>query len=136
MAHYIALIDRAADGSYGVVFPDVPGCTAAADTFEAAVREASEALAFHVQAMREAGEDVPAPRALEDIRAAADDWYSVEGAIVAMVPLLPPPGRAVRVNITLEERLLAEIDAVTKNRSAFLADAARRALRKDGTPSL
>jgi len=133
MAHYIALIDRAADGSYGVVFPDFPGCAAAADTFEAAVREAAEALTFHVQAMREDGEDGAAPRPLEGIRAAAEDWFAIAGAIVAMVPLLPPPGRAVRVNVTLEERLLAEIDAVTKNRSAFLADAARRALRKDGT---
>jgi predicted RNase H-like HicB family nuclease len=130
MAAYIALFDRAADGSYGVVFPDFPGCVSAGDSFEEALREASEALAFHVQGMREDGEPVPAPRPLDDIRAAGEDWYDPAGAIVAAVPLLPPPARAVRVNITIDERLLAEIDAIAKNRSAFLADAARQALGK------
>lgn len=130
MAAYIALFDRAAGGSYGVVFPDFPGCTSAGDSFEDALREASEALAFHVQGMREDGEPIPAPRSLEEIRAASEDWYDMAGAIVAAVPLLPPPARAVRVNITIDERLLAEIDAVAKNRSAFLADAAREALGK------
>ena len=128
MAAYIALFDRAADGSFGVVFPDFPGCTSAGDGFEDALREASEALAFHAQGMREDGESIPAPRSLEEIRAAGEDWYDMAGAIVAAVPLLPPPARAVRVNITIDERLLAEIDAVAKNRSAFLADAAREAL--------
>lgn len=128
MTHYIALLDRAGDGSYGVVFPDFPGCASAGDTFEDAVREASEALAFHVQGMREDGDAIPSPRALEEI-GAGEDWYDLAGSIVALVPLLPPPAKAVRVNVTLDERLLAEIDAVAKNRSAFLAEAARRALR-------
>lgn len=130
MVAYIALFDRAADGSYGVVFPDFPGCVSAGDSFDEALREASEALAFHVQGMQEDGEPIPTPRSLEDIRAAGEDWYDMTGAIVAVVPLLPPPARAVRVNITIDERLLAEIDSVAKNRSAFLADAAREVLGK------
>ncbi|MEH3107166.1 MAG: hypothetical protein PGN09_07750 [Sphingomonas fennica] len=40
-----------------------------------------------------------------------------------------PPGRAVRVQITMEEGLLARIDRATGNRSRFLADAARAARR-------
>lgn len=38
------------------------------------------------------------------------------------------PGRSVRLNITLDEGLLAAIDRVAPNRSGFLADAARQAL--------
>lgn len=131
MAAYIALLDRAADGSYGVVFPDLPGCASAGDDFEDALRNAAEALAFHVRGLRDDGAPVPPPRDIEAIRAAGEDWYDLAAGVVALVPLLPPPGRVARINITLDERLLAEIDAVAENRSAFLAEAARRALHND-----
>jgi hypothetical protein len=38
------------------------------------------------------------------------------------------PGKAVRVQITMDEGLVAAIDRVAGNRSGFLADAARAAL--------
>lgn len=38
------------------------------------------------------------------------------------------PGRSVRLNISLDEGLVAAIDRVAANRSGFLADAARAAL--------
>jgi hypothetical protein len=78
--------------------------------------------------MREDGIKIPKPRTLEAIREAKQDWVEMEDAIVATVPLLPPQGRALRVRVTMDERLLARIDAVTKNRSAFLARAALRVL--------
>ncbi|MCY4269857.1 MAG: type II toxin-antitoxin system HicB family antitoxin, partial [Gammaproteobacteria bacterium] len=34
--------------SYGVSFPDFPGCVAVGETLDAAVRQGCEALAFHV----------------------------------------------------------------------------------------
>jgi predicted RNase H-like HicB family nuclease len=40
---YIALIDGAS-GAYGVVFPDLPGCTAMADTLDRAMTAAAAAL--------------------------------------------------------------------------------------------
>ena len=131
MSTYIALIDRAAGGSHGIVFPDFPGCVSAGDSFEEAVRAGAEALAFHVEGMRDDGEPIPAPRSLEAITATAGDWYDTVGSVVAVVPLLPPMARTARINVTMDERLIAEIDAVTTNRSAFLATAARKAL---GTP--
>jgi metal-responsive CopG/Arc/MetJ family transcriptional regulator len=48
---------------------------------------------------------------------------------VALVPVTLP-GRAHRVNITMDEGLLHEIDAVADNRSRFLADAARAELAR------
>ena len=128
MSTYIALIDRAADGSYGICFPDFPGCVSAGDTFEETIRAGAEALAFHVEGMRDDGEPIPAARPLDDITAAAGDWYDTKGSIVALVPLLPHTARTVRINVTMDERLIAEIDAITSNRSAFLAKAARKAL--------
>ncbi len=128
MTHYIALIHKDPDSDYGISFPDLPGCISAGGTVDEAVRSGAEALAFHVEQMQLAGEAVPPPRDLEAIRAANDDWIEWEGATAVLVPLLPPEGRTVRVNVTLDAQLLARIDAVSRNRSGFLAEAAERLL--------
>ncbi|HUY68433.1 MAG TPA: type II toxin-antitoxin system HicB family antitoxin [Alphaproteobacteria bacterium] len=130
---YIALVQKSRK-TYGVMFPDFPGCVSAGETFENALRNAAEALAFHVEGMREDRERIPKPRTLETIKAAREDWIEWKGAVVALVPLLPAPGKTARVQITMDERLLSRIDAVSTNRSAFLAKAALRALGsgKDG----
>ncbi len=94
------------------------------------MREAAEALALYVDGMRENGVRVPKPRTVDTIRQAHEDWVDLKNAIVATVPLLPPQGKAHRVQVTIDERLLARIDAVTKNRSAFLSQAALRILEK------
>jgi hypothetical protein len=60
-------------------------------------------------------------------------WLAIiawEGAIVALVPLLPPPEIYPGVNVKLLKRLLAEIDAISRNRSGFLEQAARESLRR------
>ena len=129
MTQYIALLHRRRGKGYGVSFPDFPGCTAIGDDLEGALREAAEALAFHVDGMREDRQKLPKPKTLEQVRADGEDWIEWEGAIVATVPLLPPEGRSLRVQITMDERLLSKIDAVSKNRSAFLSEAARRLLK-------
>ena len=38
---YLALVHKDEGTSYGVSFPDVPGCISAGDTFEEAVADAS-----------------------------------------------------------------------------------------------
>jgi len=128
MTQYIALLHKTERKGYGVSFPDFPGCVTVGRTVEDALREGAEVLAFQVDGMREDGIKIPKPRTLEAIREAKQDWVEMEDAIVATVPLLPPQGRALRVQVTMDERLLARIDAVTKNRSAFLAWAALRVL--------
>jgi predicted RNase H-like HicB family nuclease len=130
MTQYIALLHRNGRKGYGVSFPDFPGCVSAGSTIEDALREAAEALALHVDGMREDGDKIPKPRTVEAIREADQDWVDMKDAIVATVSLLPPPGKVLRVQVTIEERLLARIDAVTKNRSAFLSQAAMRVLEK------
>jgi predicted RNase H-like HicB family nuclease len=126
--HYIALVHQQGRKGYGIVFPDFPGCVAVGDNFEDALRNAAEALAFHTAGMREDGQRIPKPRALEAIRAAHEDWIDWQDAVIATVPLLPAPGKTARVQITMDERLLSRIDAVSSNRSAFLAEAAMQRL--------
>ncbi len=130
---YPALVERGAHG-YGVVFPDVPGCTSVGDTVEEALRNAAEALEGYIELLVEHGEPVPEPGAPD---AAPPDWIGDEAAVVAraLVPV-ELPGRAVRLNITLDEGLLRRIDRAARtlgmSRSGFLAEAARRMLRELG----
>lgn len=129
MTPYIALIRKEPGSSFGVDFPDFPGCITAGETLGEAVRKAHEVLAFHVEGMQEDGEPLPEPSALEDVMADPES----EGAMPAVVTLAVTRGKAVRINLTMDEGLLARIDAFTAtrntNRSAFLADAARRAMQ-------
>jgi predicted RNase H-like HicB family nuclease len=126
MSHYIAIVHKSADSCYGVHFPDLPGCVSAGDTLDEAIAAAGEALRFYAEDARA----MPAPRALDAVRADADVRRDIEegGAFVA-IPLLLDAGRSVRVNITMDAGLLASIDAAAARRgltrSAFLAQAAR-----------
>jgi predicted RNase H-like HicB family nuclease len=130
MTQYIVLLHKNGRKGYGASFPDFPGCVSGGTTVEDTLREAAEALALHVDGMLEDGQKIPKPRSVEAIHQAGQDWVDLEDALVATVPLLPASGKAVRVQVTIDERLLARIDAVTKNRSAFLAQAATEILDK------
>jgi predicted RNase H-like HicB family nuclease len=85
MAAYIALVHKDEGTSYGVSFPDVPGCISAGDTFEAAVANAAEALAGHFAAMRADGETIPSPRSFEALRRDPEFTADSADAIVTMV---------------------------------------------------
>src|SRR5579862_9592448 len=65
---YIAYLHKEKNSDYGVSFLDFPGCVTAGSTLEEARRMASEALAFHIQGMREDGEEIPAPSTLDNLR--------------------------------------------------------------------
>ena len=89
-----------------------------------------EALAFHVEGLEEDGSILPTPRSAADVWADKDliDWR--EGAQLVWVPLVIDRGTPKRVNISLDQGLLAAVDATAKkrgqNRSAFLSSAARK----------
>jgi len=120
------------DHAFGVLFPDVPGCHSGGASVEQSFTNAIEALESHLGLLVEAGETLPPPSSLDQARAAVEQFLEPdEGPIAAMV-LVPAtlPGRTQRFNITMDENLVARIDAVASNRSAFLADAARAELRR------
>lgn len=126
-----AIVHRVAD-SYGVSFPDLPGCIAQGCTQQEAVASATDAVAFHVEGLIAGGEAVPVPRSIDDLRADpefADDFAGADALVLVPVTL---PGRSVRINLTMDENLLAAIDRAAERsgatRSGFLADAARAKL--------
>ena len=130
--HYRALLEPDGQGGYGVVFPDFPGCVSVGADAETAVHQAAEALALHIEGMLEDEASVPAPSAPD---APLPGWLADEPGTERWVRVLVPvavPGKARRINVTIEESLLARLDNAARDhrmtRSAFLADAVRRAL--------
>jgi predicted RNase H-like HicB family nuclease len=87
MSSYIALVHKDEGTSYGVSFPDVPGCISAGDTFEEAVALAAEALAGHLAAMRSDGDPIPTPRTFDELRR---DREFVDDASDAIVTIVEP----------------------------------------------
>jgi predicted RNase H-like HicB family nuclease len=132
MAEAMVALIHGEEGAFGISFPDVPGCTSSAATLDEALGRASEVLAFHLEGLAEDGLPMPAPRTLDALK--ADPEFAVEFGephVVALVPF-EPPGRAMRINVTIEERLLEAIDRAAARegatRSGFLARAAKERL--------
>jgi predicted RNase H-like HicB family nuclease/predicted transcriptional regulator len=157
---YPAVITKAEGEDYGVVFPDLPGCVTTGETVSEAATMAIEALAGHVAAMIEAEESIPEPtpldmplpdwltEAVEVVAARSDRLADAGMALLAAPPLswatLQPwgasrllvpveiPSRSVRINISLDDALLARLDRVAaadnETRSGFIARAVRELL--------
>lgn len=56
-----AVVIEQADGNFSAYVPDLPGCVATGATVEEVEREIREAIAFHIEGLREDGLPVPAP---------------------------------------------------------------------------
>ena len=61
---YLIVIERADDGGFGAWAPDLPGCVALGDSIEDAERQMREAIAFHLEGLRQQGEPIPASTAV------------------------------------------------------------------------
>jgi predicted RNase H-like HicB family nuclease len=57
---YAVVIEKA-PGSYSAYVPDLPGCVATGATVEETEREIREAIEFHLEGLRDAGEPIPEP---------------------------------------------------------------------------
>jgi predicted RNase H-like HicB family nuclease len=56
-----AIVIEKGEGNYGAYVPDLPGCVATGDTLEETRREIAEAIAFHIEGMRDDGLSIPEP---------------------------------------------------------------------------
>ena len=80
--HFIALVHKDPDSSYGVSFPDVPGVTTVADTLDDAISEAAVALGF---AFKDWPGPLPVPRTLEELRGDKEFLEDSADAIIIAV---------------------------------------------------
>jgi predicted RNase H-like HicB family nuclease len=128
MRQYIALIHKDADSDYGVSFPDLPGCVTAGVDLDDARRMAEEVLALHLAGMAEDEEPVPEPSSLEAVMADRES----RDAVAILVKAPQATSKAVRVNLTIPEDELGQIDKFAAEqgytRSGFLLHAAKRAI--------
>ena len=120
MASYIGLIHKDSRSDYGVSFPDFPGLATAGRTLEEARAFAAEALALHIEGLVEDGEALPEPSTLDAIMADGSNRAGV--AILVDAP--DAPEKVVRVNITMPERVLSDLDRAAESqgmtRSGFI----------------
>lgn len=131
---YSVFVHKDPDSSFGVIFPELPGCFSAGDTLDEALANAGEALAMHVGGLEADGEEVPLPRPIEEIVSDPKFAEDREGAVIASVPLVRDLGSTTRINVSLDLGLLRAIDGEAKRRkqtrSAFIASAVRREIQE------
>ena len=58
---YFAIFEPSTNGTFGVYFPDLPGCVSMGDTFENAKIMSAEALELHLLGMESDNEAIPDP---------------------------------------------------------------------------
>ncbi|GAB5540073.1 MAG: type II toxin-antitoxin system HicB family antitoxin [Salibacteraceae bacterium] len=67
-----AVIIEQGPNSFGAHVPDLPGCVAAGETREVVITLIKEAIEFHIEGLKEKGEEVPkASSSIEFIDVAA-----------------------------------------------------------------
>ena len=98
---YLAVFEPSGSG-YAVSFPDLPGCISYGDSFEAAQREAADALGLHLYGMEKDGDPIPAPSGSPAI-----DPDTAAGYLVGPVTVYPDlirnelDNRRVKTNTTI-----------------------------------
>lgn len=123
---YPVVIHKDRDSDYGVTVPDLPGCFSAGDTADDALNNVIEAIECHIEGLLIDGESIPQGMPIEHHKTkrqfASGIWALVD------VDLSKLSGKAKRVNITLPERILAQIDSFASRsgdtRSGLLVHAA------------
>lgn len=126
-------IHKDKDSDYGVTIPDLPGCYSAGSTMEEALENAREAILTHVEGLLMDEEGVPQPTSIENFRKKKE----YKQAVWAIVPvdLSELSGKAIRVNVTIPERILNQIDGFARkrgeSRSGVLVSAAMEYISSD-----
>ena len=67
---YTVILEPADDGTFSVYVPDLPGCISTGTTREDAIDSIREAIAGHIQTLKDLGEPVPPPRSQSQVVAA------------------------------------------------------------------
>lgn len=129
MARFIGLLDGV-EGAYGIVFPDLPGCTAGGETIADVTSDAIAAVREWILDARESDEEIPRPRDMAALKQDAKVMEALrEGAAFIVIPVLIDSGRPAKANLSLDSGLLEAIDDAARTsgltRSSFIATAAR-----------
>jgi predicted RNase H-like HicB family nuclease len=130
---YLAIVDQApGEEGWSITFPAFPGVTSDAFDIREIVPQARDALATIVEYM--VSESEVLPPALEDGALPDFDPSEFDAPRALLVPV-EVPGRAVRVNISLDEGLLGRLDEIARRsgstRSGLLARGAKLVIAEE-----
>jgi predicted RNase H-like HicB family nuclease len=127
--HYLGIAEQMPH-NWSISFPAFPGTVTTGQDFADLMTNARDALASVIAAMEEDGERIP------DSFDSAPDAPSFDPADyhnprIVLVPV-EVGGRSVRINVTMDEGLVARLDSLAErahaSRSALLARGARMVL--------
>lgn len=126
MATYYAAIFTDEEGGYYAEFPDLEGCVTQADSLEMLDAMLKDALFVWLDASKEDGDTIPAPRGFKAIHR---EVSGREGFHSVTLVVTPEKVKRIRKNVSFTESDLAIIDqAAAKHdmdRSEFLAMAGK-----------
>ena len=132
MRYPIAIETGDAKHAFGAIVPDLPGCFSAGDTLDDALTNAREAILLHLEGLMDDGKAFPAPTSIQQLQKKRS--YRGWTWAVVDVDVSELGDKAVRINITLPQRILRAVDAYARKqgetRSGFIARAAVDAMRK------
>ncbi|MBY0544491.1 MAG: type II toxin-antitoxin system HicB family antitoxin [Gammaproteobacteria bacterium] len=121
---YPIFIHKDVNSDYGVIVPDLPGCFSAGSSIEEAIENAHEAIECHLEGLLLDNEPFPLKKPIEQH---LDNPEFKDGVLAIVdIDISKISGKTVRVNVSIPERFLKQIDEYThgSNRSGFLVDAA------------
>jgi predicted RNase H-like HicB family nuclease len=83
MYSYLAMIRNLEHGGFQVEYPDLPGCSATANSFQDARRVAGALLAEHIHELLSQGVAPPPPRNMRELQ----DSGMTDGAFPTLIPV-------------------------------------------------
>ncbi len=127
---FVAIIEGGDAPGYSVFFPDLPGCTSAGESVDEAARNAQEALNLHLSGMIDDGEAIPTPTPIDAIAVDPEVRETARVLIPADIS-----GRTVRLNISLDEGIVALADRKAAVRGFTRSGYIAALIRDDATRS-
>jgi len=125
MKYPIALKKTIGDEHYKATVPDLPGCECNGENIDISLSKISDAIAAHLSILAEYGEAIPHATTIEDH---LENNPSVIWCIID-IDITPYLGKSHKINVTLPELLIKQIDdrvsksSAYKTRSGFIASA-------------
>lgn len=140
MKYAVVFKQNEKNSQYEVSVPDLPGCAITAKSIDLGMDEVTKAIKSHLAILAEYGEKVPNAKGLDNHRKkyVLDNPHTFSQAFWAIIniDITPYLGRSHKINVTLPELLIAQIDDKVskssdyKTRSGFIASACFAELEK------
>jgi len=113
---YPAIFHKNEDGSYTVIYPDLPGCISEGKTLGNAISLAQSALKQWIGYLADKEQEIPSPSTLEDIKTSS-------GELVNLICTEVKDGRAVKRTVSIPKWMDEKVVQSGLSLSRVLQDA-------------